>query len=347
MTAANDPAEPSPASSTRTGLVVIVGSLNVDLVVRVQRLPTAGETVAGETLERHGGGKGANQAVAAARAGAEVRFLGAVGEDDFAEQALEELRQAKIDVSGVVRIPGVSTGVACIVVDDGGENQIAVASGANAKLDQTAVQRWLRNGELPEDAVCLLNFEIPDPPLVAAARCAAAAALRWIVVNPAPARAPAAAVLEARPILTPNAGELEALIGGGDRPPRESARAPSAEQSAGAPSAEQSARELSGVTGAPVVVTLGAQGAVLVSGEQSWAVAAPRTQAVDTTGAGDAFNGAFAAALAQGYELPAAVQRAVVAGSCSVADRGARGGMPTRDQIDRATTGHSAPRRDP
>lgn len=299
------------------GLVVVVGSINMDLVVRVDRLPRAGETVAGGTLERHGGGKGANQAVAAARAGAEVRFVGAVGEDDFAEQALGELRHEKIDVSGVVRTPGVGTGVACVVVDARGENQIAVASGANAELEPAAVERSLGEADLPEDAVCLLNFEIPDPPLVAAARCAAACAVKRILVNPAPARALPQALLALGPVLTPNAGELEALSDGGDR------------------SLEDSARELSGLSGAPVVVTLGAQGAILVSGEGSCGVPAPPAQAVDTTGAGDAFNGALAAALAQGYELPAAVRRAVVAASCSVAGRGARGGMPTREEIDR------------
>ncbi len=309
--------DPAAASPDAQGLVVIVGSINIDVVVRVDRLPRAGETVAGGTLERHGGGKGANQAVAAARAGSEVRFMGAVGEDDFAEQALLELRHEKVDVSGVVRTPGVSTGVACVVVDEQGENQIAVASGANAKLDAADVEQWLAEADLPEDAVCLLNFEIPDPPLVAAARFAAAGAVKTIVVNPAPARSLPPAVLGLGPVLTPNAGELEALSGGGEH------------------SAEDQARRLSGLSGAPVVVTLGARGATLVSTVQSWELAAPPTKAVDTTGAGDAFNGALAAALAQGHELPAAVRRAVVAGSCSVAARGARSGMPTKEELDR------------
>ncbi len=299
--------------------MVVVGSINIDLVVRVDRLPGPGETVAGGALERHGGGKGANQAVAAARAGAEVRFMGAVGEDDFAEQALEELRREQIDVSGVVRCAGVSTGVACIVVDEGGENQIAVASGANAQLDAAAVELWLREAALPEAAVCLLNFEIPDPPLVAAARFVAAGGVERILVNPAPARAVPRALLELGPILTPNAGELADLSGGDDRSP------------------EDSARRLAGLSGAPVVVTLGSRGAILVSDGQCCEVAAPPATAVDTTGAGDAFNGALAAGLAQGQGLSAAVRRGVVAGSRSVADRGARSGMPSRAEIDRAS----------
>jgi ribokinase len=305
---------------SRPGLVLVVGSVNIDLVVRVDRLPQAGETVAGGTLERHGGGKGANQAVAAARAGAEVRFMGAVGEDEFAEQALGELRREKIDISGVVRTPGAATGVACVVVDERGENQIAVASGANAELQPRAVEQWLHEADLPEEAVCLLNFEIPDPPLLAAAR-GAAGATRRLVINPAPARALPPELLELEPILTPNTGELAALSKGGSRHP------------------EDSARELSGRSGAGVVVTMGARGAILVSGDDVCSIPARPSQAVDTTGAGDAFNGALAAALAQGCELPQAVHRATVAGSCSVASHGARAGMPTRAEIDRATAG--------
>ena len=120
----------------RSGTVVIVGSINVDLVFGVERLPRAGETVTGGSFERHGGGKGANQAVAAARAGAAVRFVGAVGNDDAGTQALCELEQEGVDVSQVVRLDSVSTGVASIVVDADGENQIAVASGANGDLDE-------------------------------------------------------------------------------------------------------------------------------------------------------------------------------------------------------------------
>ncbi len=270
----------------------------------------------GGTLERHGGGKGANQAVAAARAGADVRFMAAVGEDEFAEQALTELRHEGIDVSGVVRNLAVSTGVACIVVDEHGENQIAVASGANAKLDPVAVEQWLDESDLPDDAVLLLNFEIPDPPLVAAARFAEKRGLERIVVNPAPARPAPQALLELGPILTPNAGELKALTGGRDGSP------------------EDAAHRLSRLSAAAVVVTLGAQGAILVNGGKACEVRAPQTDAIDTTGAGDAFNGALAAALAQGHGLTDAVRRAVVAGSGSVEARGARNGMPTREELD-------------
>ena len=312
-----EPARPGAQTPTRASArVFIVGSINIDLVLRVSRLPAPGETVSGGTLERHGGGKGANQAVAAARAGAEVAFMGKVGEDDFGEQALDELRDEGIDVFAVARTAAAATGVACVLVDEQGENQIAVASGANAELDSVAVEQWLRAAHPSDDAVFLMNLEIPDPPLVAAARYAAHGG-GTIIVNPAPARELPDALLALRPILTPNAGELEALAGGG----------------AGAP--EAAARRLNERSGAPVVVTLGPRGAILVSAEERLEVAAPPTQAVDTTGAGDAFNGALAAALAQGDDLPSAVRRAVVAGASSVADHGARPGMPTRHEIDR------------
>ncbi|MFL5860325.1 MAG: ribokinase [Solirubrobacteraceae bacterium] len=307
------------APAGEPGSVFIVGSINIDLVLRVAHLPTAGETVSGGTLERHGGGKGANQAVAAARAGSAVAFMGMVGDDDFGEQALDELRDEGIDVSGVARTAAAATGVACVVVDERGENQIAVASGANAELDAAAVDRWLRAAHPFDDSVFLMNLEVPDPPLMAAAQYAADTG-RTIIVNPAPARDLPGALLALKPILTPNAGELEAVTGGDGSP-------------------EDAARRLSGRSGAPVVVTLGARGAILVSAEECLEVAAPSAQAVDTTGAGDAFNGSLAAALAQGHDLPSAVRRAVVAGACSVAGRGARSGMPTRDEIDRRVGG--------
>lgn len=303
--------------------MVVVGSINLDLVVRVERLPRPGETVAGGSLERHGGGKGANQAVAAARAGAEVHFLGAVGEDDFGAQALEELQREGIDVDGITRLSTASTGLAAIVVDDQGENQIAVASGANAELDPQRVEQWLRRLDPPAEAVCLLNLEIPDPPLVTAARWASEAGIATLVVNPAPARALPHALLELGPILTPNAGELAALAGYG------------AEEA----DPEPAARELSGRSGAPVIVTLGAEGAIMVTGRDSRRVPAPPVRAVDATGAGDAFNGALAAALAGGHDLVRAVQRAVLAGSRAVGAHGARGGLPSAQELDRLVTG--------
>ncbi|HEX2235472.1 MAG TPA: PfkB family carbohydrate kinase, partial [Actinomycetota bacterium] len=140
--------------------VIVVGSVNTDLVVSVERLPGPGETVTGGAFERHGGGKGANQAVAAARAGASVAFVGAVGDDDLGSEALALLEREGIDVSGVRRLPDAPTGVAAIVVDARGENQIAVASGANARVAGADVARAL-DGRTAPRGVVLSNLEVP------------------------------------------------------------------------------------------------------------------------------------------------------------------------------------------
>ena len=296
------------------GTVLVVGSINVDLVVQVQRLPHAGETVAGGRFARHGGGKGANQAVAAARAGATVTLVGAVGDDDMAPLALGGLEAEGVDVSTVLVVGDAPTGVAAVVVDRQGENQIAVASGANGKLDGDAVGRALADVELAPDDTCLMNLEIPDEALVATARSAHAAGIRRIIVNPAPARRLPDALLELGALLTPNAGEATAL--------------------AGVENPRDAAATLSRLTRAPVIVTCGAEGALLVEGDRQSRLAAPAVEAVDSTGAGDAFNGALAAALAQGFELGQAVRRAVAAATHSVRTSGARNGMARRDEID-------------
>ena len=288
----------------RSGTVVIVGSINVDLVFKVDRLPRPGETVTGGRYERHGGGKGANQAVAAVRAGANVKFVGAVGDDDLGTQALSELEEKGVEVAQVVRLDSVSTGLAAIVTNAEGENQIAVESGANAKLDQGIVERALASSELPPDGVLLLNFEIPDAALLAAAEGASAAGIRSIIVNPAPARALPNDLRELRPLLTPNAGEATTLANESD--------------------AESAALTLNAQTGAPVIVTLGADGALMVDRGGCERFTASRVRAVDTTGAGDAFNGVLAASLAQGLELGDAVPRAVAAATDSVRHPGAR-----------------------
>jgi ribokinase len=284
--------------------VYVVGSVNVDLVVTAATLPRPGETVAGGTFERHGGGKSANQAVAAARLGARVWMVGAVGDDDLGEEAVAALRAEGIDVSAVERLPGSATGVALIVVDEAGENQIAVASGANAELGADAVEAVLRGAD---GGVALLGFEVPDAPVLAGARAARAAGLA-VVVNPAPARELPAALLELSPLLTPNLDEARALAGEDD--------------------GEAAARTLAARTGAPVVVTLGAEGALVVDGESVARLPAPRVEVVDTTGAGDAFNGALASELAGGVALLDAVDSAIAVAAASTCAAGARTVVP-------------------
>jgi len=285
------------------GSVLVVGSVNVDLVVTTERLPRPGETVTGGRFARHGGGKGANQAVAAARAGAHVRFVGAVGDDDLGAEALAGLDAEGVDVSAVARLPGETTGVALIAVDAEGRNQIAVASGANARVDAGIVDAALGGAALAAGDVCLVGFEVPDAAVGAAAAAAGRAGAR-AVLDPAPAR-DLPAGLPPGVVLTPNTLEAEALTG--ERDPGGAARA------------------LHARTGAPVLVTLGADGALLVDGDTATTIPAPPVDVVDTTGAGDVLCGALAAALAAGEALEDAVRGAVRAASASARTAGARG----------------------
>jgi ribokinase len=288
------------------GRVLVVGSVNVDLVVDVATLPRAGETVAGGTFARHGGGKSANQAVAAARRGADVALVAAVGDDDFGAAAVAELSEEGVDVTHVARLADTPTGVALIVVDAAGENQIAVASGANAALDGLHVGTALHALAPAAGDVLLLGLEVPDAAVHAAVSHAGEATL---VLNPAPARA----LPDARGIVTPNAREAERLTGEVDP--------------------HRAAAALRAQTGAPVLVTLGARGALLLDEDGSeHALAAPPAEAVDTTGAGDALNGALAAALAAGAPVLEAARVAVAVASRSVGAHGART-VARRDEV--------------
>ncbi len=283
--------------------VVVVGSINVDLVVVAERLPAAGETVAGGRFAQHGGGKSANQAVAAARLGAAVTFVGAVGHDALGDEALAALEAEGIDVSGVTRMDA-PTGVALIVVDAAGENQIAVASGANAALTLPAL-------DLSGDGVVLLGHEVSEEVVEAAARAANAAG--WpVVLNPAPARKLPDAEFA---VLTPNASEAAQLTGSDDP--------------------ESAARALVEQTRAAVLITLGGRGALLLEPDgEPQLLPARKVDVVDTTGAGDTVNGALAAELAAGHSLPDAARFALAAAALSTTAPGARGGMPRRDQLD-------------
>jgi ribokinase len=291
--------------------VVVVGSVNVDLVVTIGELPRPGETVTGGTFARHGGGKGANQAAAAARLGADVALVAAVGRDDLGAGALEELAAEGVDVSAVVRSDE-PTGVALITVDGTGENSIAVASGANAALSGETVAAALDERLAGGPGVVLLGFEVSDAAVLAGARAAREAG--WtVVLNPAPARALPEALVALRPLLTPNADEARALSGSG--------------------SPADAARALAARTGAPVLVTVGADGALLCEGGSVDALRAAAVDVVDTTGAGDAFNGALAAELARGAALRDAAELAIRAAGRSTTRAGARGGMPLRDEL--------------
>ncbi|HEX2028293.1 MAG TPA: ribokinase [Nitriliruptorales bacterium] len=293
------------------GSVVVVGSINVDFVVVVERLPRPGETVAGGRFARHWGGKGANQAVAAARYGADVHLLGAVGEDDLGEGAVAALVADGVSTERVGRLPDSATGVALVTVDRNGDNQIAVASGANLQVDADDLAGLLAG--LPGPGVILTVFEVPDA-AVARTLDAGRAAGWQVVVNPAPARELLDAFHGSGAILTPNRGELEVIAGAGQ--PQVAAR-----------------RLAEEVTGGPVVVSLGADGALVVTGDEVTTVRPPSVVARDTTGAGDTMNGVLAGGLAEGRPLLEAVQRSVAAAAFSVEVEGARDGMPTGDEL--------------
>jgi ribokinase len=247
--------------------------------------------------------------VAAARLGAGVALVAAVGADDLGAEAVAALEREGVDCAGIARLDDAPTGVALIVVDAAGENQIAVASGANARLDAEMVERALAEAA---PRVVLLGLEIGDEAVLAGARAGAAAGAR-LVLNPAPARALPDELLDLGPLLTPNEAEARALAGSDD------------------------ARALAERTGAPVVVTLGARGAVIVApGEEPEPVAPLRVDAVDTTGAGDTFSGALTAELAAGAELASAARFASAAAALSTRRAGAREGMPDRAAVDAA-----------
>jgi ribokinase len=296
------------------GRVVVVGSVNVDLVLRLPRLPAPGETVLGGAVTRQHGGKGANQAVAAARAGAHAHLVGAVGSAD-GQDSVDDLAASGVDVTWVRRA-GEPTGLAVVqVADDTGENQIAVASGANAAVSVDDVDAALSALELGPADVVVLSCELATAPLRLAADLA-----RWtgarLVVNPAPAD-PDCIDLLAGAIATPNERELAVLTADAVQP------------------ADEAALALSDQTGGPVVVTVGARGALLAESGHVEHVPADHVVVRDTTGAGDTLTGVLAASLAEGRDLPPAVRRAVVAATLAVTREGARAGMPTAAEIDR------------
>lgn len=306
----------------RRPAVVVVGAINVDLVVHSDRLPGPGETVVGGSMRRYGGGKGANAAVAAARAGARTVLVGAVGDDDNGRTALAELAAEGVDVGSVAIVPDEATGVALIVVSGSGENQIAVGAGANLGLDVGHVRDALRR-LVPEAGCVLVSTEIAPDAVRAAVDVATAAGVTCIL-NPAPVISAVLDLLDRGPVLSPNRSELADLrrgpTGAGPVAPDESPA--------------DSARTLAVVTGAPVVVTLGGDGALLVEPDAEPLAVPPRPADVrDTTGAGDTFNGVLAARMSAGDPLPDAVRTATLAASLSVEHVGARSGMPREDEL--------------
>ena len=303
-------------------MIVVIGSINLDMITRVDRLPRPGETVGGSSFSTAAGGKGANQALAAARAGAGVRMIGAVGKDGFAGEALACLQEAKVDLFGVARTHA-ATGTAAILVDEAGENVIALAPGANDTLLPADVAKaYLKRGD-----IVLLQHEIPLP-TVEAALDAAAEAGAVSVLNTAPFREKAASLLGKADYIVANETEFdlyaEALeFEGDDRPARMRA----------------GARK----TGRTIVVTLGGDGVLAATPTDFLHAAALRITPVDTVGAGDTFCGYFGAALAAGLPLAQALQRAAAAGSLACLKPGAQPAVPYARDVDAALKNRHTP----
>jgi ribokinase len=297
--------------------IVVVGSTNTDLTVLAERLPAPGETVLGADLMQAGGGKGANQAVAAARAGADVAFVGRVGADDFGRAAVAGLGREGIDTSHLRTDEHAASGVALIIVDHKGENLIAVASGANGRLCPEDVRAA---GELIASAdLLLLQLEVPLPAVREAVRQARGAGVP-VLLNPAPAPAVGALsdLLGELSYLTPNEGEAARLLGG---------------QAAASP--EETARKLVAAGAGAVVLTLGARGACVCEKGPCRRIAAPAVTAVDTVGAGDCFSGVMAVGLGEGMALEEAALLATCAAALSVQKAGAQPSMPVRAEIEK------------
>ena len=296
-------------------MITVIGSINLDLIANVTRLPAAGETVPGDDFRTAPGGKGANQALAAARAGGQVRMIGAVGKDAFAAEALACLKQGRVDLSGVGETHA-ATGTALILVDDKGENVIAVVPGANATvLPGDMAKAFLKRGE-----VVLLQHEIPIA-TVRKALATASAAGAISVLNTAPFRADAADLLAAADYVVANETEFDLYadaldLAGGDRAAR--------------------MRAFVEKTGRTVIVTLGGEGVLAATPQGDISVPALKITPVDTVGAGDTFCGYLGAGLSAGLKLEQALRRAAAAGSLACLKPGAQPAIPHGKDVDAA-----------
>jgi ribokinase len=305
--------------------ILVVGSLNADLVVRTPRFPQPGETISGEDLQIIPGGKGANQAVAAARHGTRVSMLGRIGKDSFGDFLLDNLKSNHVDFQNVQR-DDASTGTAIIVVDSSGQNSIVLSAGANGKVSSADVD----NATLSDHKLLLLQLEIPIPTVLSAARRAHESGLR-VILNPAPAKQLPEELISLTDYLIPNETELSLLS---DMTVND------------IPSAERAAMTLLGRGVKNVIVTLGSKGALIVTDTQVTHVESFKVNVVDTTAAGDAFIGGFATKLLESarllanlHEQASALENAVrygcACGALATTKFGAQPSLPTKEEVAR------------
>lgn len=296
--------------------IFVIGSSNTDMVVKSGRLPAPGETVIGGSFLMNPGGKGANQAVSAARLGGQVIFVAKVGNDMFGKQAIRQFHHEKIDSRFLVTDPNHPSGVALINVDSEGENSIVVAPGSNASLRFSDVQPAL--DQLSDQDILLLQLEIPLDTVEYAIKQAFEKGCR-IILNPAPAQWLSPEILSSLYIITPNETEAELLTG---------------IKVHNEQTAKLAAEKLQGAGVKNVIITLGAKGAYLHNDITSELICAPPVTALDTTAAGDCFNGALAVALSENADLSQAVVFACKAASISVTRMGAQSSIPLRKEIE-------------
>jgi ribokinase len=297
--------------------VIVFGSINMDLVARTPRLPTPGETLMGHSFESISGGKGANQAVAAARLGIPTQLVGRVGNDSFGQELLQGLQASLVGCDRILIDHSIHSGVAMIAVDDASENHIIVIPGANGHVGQADVTRL--QAILPGASVLLLQLEIPLASVVAAAQAAKLAAVH-VILDPAPAQSDLPdALYPLIDIITPNQVEASQLVG---FPVTDWA------------SAEKAAIVLLQRGVHTAIIKLGSTGALCLTPTETFQIPVFPVKPVDTVAAGDAFNGALAAGLASGLSLRHATTQAAAAAALSVTKPGAQPSLPTRSQLD-------------
>jgi ribokinase len=296
--------------------VTIVGSLNMDLTIRSPRIPRPGETILGSGFHTAPGGKGANQAVAAARLGSQVAMVGRLGADSFGSKLRQELSSAGVDHKFIIRDEKVATGVAFIVVDDGGENSIVVAPGANMRLTPADVKA--AENVISASSVLLLQLEVPIDTVIRATQIAQAHNVP-VILNPAPAQKLPSQLLNLVNILIPNETETRQLTGLPVSTIDEI-------QAASVVLREKGPEH--------VIITLGSRGALLSTDDTIEFIPTFKISPVDTTAAGDAFVSAFAVALAEGKALAEAVRYGNAAGSLATTKLGAQPSLPTRDEVE-------------
>jgi len=302
-------------TSMESKKIVVVGSTNMDMVVKTSHIPVPGETVLTGSFFMNPGGKGANQAVAVARLGGNVTFISKVGNDVFGKQSAQLFDEEDINTFHVLSDPDLPSGVALITVDDKGENSIVVASGANANLLPADLEDAL--ADIADAGVVLMQLEIPLQTVEFVAKYAASKGIS-VILDPAPAKQLSAELLTALDIITPNQTEAEILSG---------IKVNNIE------SAKKAAKIIYGHGVKQVVITMGTLGAVIYQGNKAEVIPARKVEAVDSTAAGDVFNGALAVALSEGKPLTQAVEFACMVAAISVTRLGAQSSIPYRNEI--------------